>query len=132
MLVAEVAEVDGTRYGDHLPHAGRRPAGDDVPHALATCHEDEPTLAPHITLVSTHTHTHHTSNQSDLRSDAFICPSFPGNVSFHLAASTISARVLCDLSASFANFLLVAVILKQFLSFFLNKVSRGPVLIFSL
>lgn len=55
VLVAEVAEVDGTRYGDHLPHAGRRPAGDDVPHALATCQEEGPTLEPHN---SHHTHTH--------------------------------------------------------------------------
>lgn len=60
VLVAEVAEVDGTRYGDHLPHAGRWPAGDDVPHALATCQEEGPTLAAHNsyhTCIHTHRHT---------------------------------------------------------------------------
>lgn len=116
MLVAEVAEVDGTRYGDHLPHAGRRPAGDDVPHALATCQEEGPTLEPHN---SHHTHTHvinHIHNQMP----SFVHPFLETCLSSSPeAASTISIRVLCDPSVFFANFLLVAVILKQFLpSFF--------------
>lgn len=40
MLVTEVTEVSGAAYCDHLSDAGRRPAGDDVPHALATCQEE--------------------------------------------------------------------------------------------
>lgn len=45
MLVAEVAEVDGAGDGDHLSDAGRRPAGNHVPHALATCQREAPMLA---------------------------------------------------------------------------------------
>lgn len=37
MLVAEVTEVSGAGYCNHLSNAGGRPTGDDVPHALAAC-----------------------------------------------------------------------------------------------
>lgn len=40
VVVAEITEVSGAGYCDHLSDAGGGPTRDDVPHALAACQRE--------------------------------------------------------------------------------------------
>lgn len=61
LMVTEVAEIRRAGYCNHLSDPSWRPAGDDVPHALAPCQVNIITSTWHRSYCKRHTckHQHH-------------------------------------------------------------------------